>query len=160
LLADLVAGAGLFIIALVVLTILTGLVARLIHVTALTPIDRTLGLVFGVARGALLVCLAYLLLDISVPQNDWPVWIQGAKSQPLLAQGAGVLRDVLPESLRVKSAATADEAQRAIDQARDYQRAMRALANPSEPAKPGQPAPPSYKPGDRQDMNRVIQSVK
>jgi membrane protein required for colicin V production len=160
LLADLVAGAGLFVASLIVLTIITGVVARWIHFTALSPIDRTLGLVFGIVRGALLVSLAYLLLDISVPQSDWPVWIQGARSQPLLAEGAGMLREVLPESLKVKSAATADEAQRAVDRAHDYQRAMRALANPTEPAKPGQPPAPSYKPGDRQDMDRVIQTVK
>lgn len=159
LLADLVAGAGLFLVSLIVLTILTGLIARTVRFTAMSPIDRTLGLIFGFARGAVLVCLAYLLLDISVPQSDWPVWIQGAKSQPLLAQGADVLRGLLPESLRLKSEATVDEARRAGEQAREYQKAMRALANPTEPAKEESPAP-SYKPGDQRDMDRVIRSVK
>src|SRR5439155_13912995 len=70
LLADLIAGAALFLISLIVLTILTGYIARFVHSTALSPIDRTLGLLFGLARGAALVSLAYLVLDVSLPQND------------------------------------------------------------------------------------------
>ena len=72
LLADLIAGAGLFVISLIALTILTGYVARFVQSSALSPIDRTLGLIFGLARGVLLVSLAYLVIDISFPQNDRP----------------------------------------------------------------------------------------
>src|SRR6516225_466219 len=104
LLADLVAGAGVFLIALIILTILTGYLARFVHSSALSPIDRTLGLIFGVARGAILVSLAYLVIDVSLPQTDRPSWLQDAKSEPLLAQGADLLRGVLPESLQIKSA--------------------------------------------------------
>src|SRR5208337_1936472 len=100
---------GLFLVGLIVLTILTGYAARFVHSTALSPIDRTLGLIFGLARGAFLVCLAYLSLDVSLPQNDRPVWISGAKSEPYLAQGANTLRGLLPESLQLKSAAAADD---------------------------------------------------
>ena len=72
LLADLVAGAGLFVISLIVLTILTGFLARFVQSSALSPIDRTLGLIFGLARGAFLVSLAYLMVDIALPQHDRP----------------------------------------------------------------------------------------
>src|SRR5215469_15481642 len=41
LLADLVAGAGLFVISLIILTILTGYLARFVQSSALSPIDRT-----------------------------------------------------------------------------------------------------------------------
>ena len=56
LLADLIAGAGLFVISLIVLTIITGYVARFADSGALSPINRTLGLIFGLARGLVLVC--------------------------------------------------------------------------------------------------------
>jgi membrane protein required for colicin V production len=162
LLADLVAGAGLFVISLIGLTILTGYLARFVHSTALSPIDRTLGLIFGLARGAVLVSLAYLLLDVSLPQNDRPGWIKLAKSEPFLAQGADMLRSVLPESLQAKSAAAADDAQRAVERAREAQKAMRALSSPAAPlsAKPGQEQAPNYKPGDRRDMDRLIENAR
>ena len=161
LLADLVAGAGLFVICLIMLTILTGYVARFVHSSALSPIDRTLGLIFGLARGVFIVSLAYLVLDISLPQNDRPGWIKQAKSEPFLAQGADLLRTALPEQLQLKNAAL-DDAQRARERAKDAQKAMRALSSPvaPSPAKPGEDQAPNYKSGDRRDMNRLIENAR
>jgi membrane protein required for colicin V production len=160
LLADLIAGAGQFVISLIVLTILTSYVARFVQSSALSPIDRTLGLIFGVARGAVLVSLAYLVFDISLPLNDRPVWVNQAKSQPFLVQGADMLRSVLPEGLQVKSATAADDAQRALERATDAQKAMRALTSPAAPppAKVGQEQSPAYKAGDRREMDRLIEN--
>ena len=160
LLADFIAGAGLFVVGLVTLTIITGYLARLVHSTSLSPIDRTLGLVFGLVRGAVLVSLAYLVLDISLPPNDRPGWIRQAKSEPFLAQGAEMLRGLLPQSLQIKSAAVADDAQRALERAKEHQKAIRALSNPAAPssAKPDQA--PNYKPVERRDMDRLIDSAR
>jgi len=157
LLADLIAGAGLFVASLIVLTILTGYLARFVQSSALSPIDRTLGLIFGLARGAFLVSLAYLMVDISLPQSDRPGWIKQAKSEPFLAQGADLLRGALPEPLQIKGTAAADDAQRAL-----ADKAMRALSSPAAPpaAKPGEGQAPNYKPGDRRDMNRLIENSR
>jgi len=157
LLADLIAGAGLFVASLIVLTILTGYLARFVQSSALSPIDRTLGLIFGLARGAFLVSLAYLMVDISLPQSDRPGWIKQAKSEPFLVQGAELLRSALPEPLQIKGTAAADEAQRAL-----ADKAMRALSSPAapSPAKPGEGPAPNYKQGDRRDMNRLIENSR
>jgi membrane protein required for colicin V production len=162
LLADLIAGAGLFVVSLIVLTILTGYVAGFVNSSALSPIDRTLGLIFGLARGLVLVSLAYLVVDISLPANDRPGWIKEAKSERFLAKGAEMLRTALPESLQVRTAGVADDAHRALDRAQDAQRAMRALSSPVAPlpAKSGQETTPSYKPGDRRDMDRLIENTR
>jgi membrane protein required for colicin V production len=157
LLADLIAGAGLFVISLIVLTILTGYIARFVHSSALSPIDRTLGLIFGLARGVVLVSLAYLVVDVSLPPNDRPVWIREAKSERFLAKGADMLRDALPESMQVKSAAAADDARRALERAQDAQRAMRP---PPLPAKPASGQVPSYKPGEQREMDRLIENAR
>jgi membrane protein required for colicin V production len=156
LLADLVAGAGLFVISLIVLTILTGYLARFVQSSALSPIDRTLGLVFGLARGVVLVSLAYLVVDISLPQNDRPPWIKEAKSERFLVKGADVLREALPESLQVRSTAAVDEAHRAVERAQDAQRAMRLAPSPARPAQPA----PVYKSGERRDMDRLIENAR
>jgi membrane protein required for colicin V production len=162
LLADLVAGVGLFVVGLIFLTIITGYLARLVHSTSLSPIDRTLGLVFGLVRGAVVVSLAYLVVDISLPPNDRPGWIRQAKSEPFLAQGADMLRGLLPQSLQIKSAAVVDDTQRALERAKEAQKAMRALSSPTAPlpGKPGQDQLPSYKPGDRRDMDRLIENAR
>jgi membrane protein required for colicin V production len=161
LLADLIAGAGLFVISLIGLTIMTGYIARFADSAALSPINRTLGLIFGLARGLVLVSLAYLVVDVSLPQNDRPPWIKEAKSERFLAKGAELLRTALPESLQVKSAAVADGAHQAVERAQEAQKAMRAYSSPaSSTAKPGQETAPSYKSGERSDMDRLIKSTR
>lgn len=161
LLAELTAGAGVFLAALIVLTILTGSLAGLVQSSALSPIDRTLGLIFGVVRGAVLVSVAYFVIDITLPPNDRPAWLSDARSQPLLAEGAGMLRRVLPDSLQLKNASAAADVERAVGQAKAARDAMGALANPAAPA-PSQPQDvrtPSYKPADQRELNRLIDNA-
>jgi membrane protein required for colicin V production len=162
LLADLIAGAGLFVVSLIVLTVLTGYVARFVDGSALSPIDRTLGLIFGLVRGLVLVSLAYLVVDVSLPQNDRPPWLKEAKSERFLAKGADILRDALPASLQVKSAGAGDETHHGSDPAQDARSAMRALSSPSAaPAvQSNEAVAPSYNRGDRRDMDRLIENTK
>ena len=161
LLADLITGAGLFLVSLIVLTIITGSAARFVQSSALSPIDRTLGLVFGVVRGGILVSLAYLVVDVSLPQNDRPVWVRQAKTEPLLAQGAELIRTMLPEPLQLKGLAAVDDAQRTLEQAKEARRAMGALSTPAPPpASHDRDQAPNYKPGDRRDLDRLFDNAR
>ena len=157
LLADLIAGAGLFVVSLILLTIATGYLARFVEGSALSPIDRTLGLLFGLARGVVLVVLAYLVVDVSLPQTDRPVWIKDAKSERFLAKGADMLRGALPESLQIKSAGLSGDAQRTLDRAQEVQRAIRPEPVPVKPAA-GQA--PTYRPAEQREMDRLIQNAR
>jgi membrane protein required for colicin V production len=166
LLSQLVAGFGLFVGSLVILTMVTGILSRLVQSTGLTPIDRTLGFIFGLARGALLVCLAYLLLDL-VPQSDRPPWILDAKSAPYLHQGADVLKGFLPDQFKIKSA---DDAINALapalegkpTAAEEADKAKRAYTNPAPTAapKPDAAPAPSSPQRERQQLDRVIQNQR
>ena len=167
LLSQVITGFGLFLSSLVVLTILTGFLARLVHASGLTPIDRTLGFIFGLARGVLLVCLAYLLLDLVLPQaNDRPGWIREARSGPYLHEGADMLKGFLPESLKTKGTEAAGELMRTIDpragSKTEAERAMRALESPGPAGVAKQEAAPapSYPSGDRRELDRVIRTQR
>jgi membrane protein required for colicin V production len=157
LLSQVIAGFGLFVGSLIVLTIITSFIARMVRASALSPIDRTLGFIFGLARGAFLVCLAYLLLDyMNLPPNDRPAWIREARSKPYLEEGAGVLRTFLPEQLKLKNAGF-DDLRPVLSPAELTRRASGALASPSSTApKSDSPAPPSYPSGERRGMDRLI----
>lgn len=163
LLSQLIAWFGLFITSLVVLTILTGFVARSVRSSGLSPIDRTLGFVFGLLRGAFILSLAYLLLDIVQP-NDRPAWLRDAKSVPYLQQGAGLIRNFLPEQWRAKTSAAADDIIKTVSPAIEAERAMRALAHPTAlPAATGPDqtsAAPVYKPSDQREFDRLINNQR
>jgi membrane protein required for colicin V production len=163
LLSQLIAGFGLFVASLIVLTIITGVVASTVRSSGLSPIDRTLGFVFGLLRGAFIVCLAYLLLDVSVQKNDRPAWLRDAKSEPYLQQGADMLRNFLPESLRMKSASAADDVIKTVTPAMEAEKAMRALTNPTAPPTTAQDQPstaPTYKPSDQRELDRLINNQR
>ncbi len=144
------------------MTVLTGYLAGRVKSSALSPIDRTLGLVFGVVRGAILVSLAYLVLDISLPPTGRPGWLQDARTQPFLAQGADLLRGLMPQSLQVETASTIDGGGQALSQAQAVHDAMGALSAPAAPIPPkSADAPaPAYKPAEQRDLDRLINNAR
>ncbi len=106
-LADVAAGVVLFVVALIVLTIFAKLLAELVQGSSLSAIDRILGLLFGVARGAALVSLLWLIVAWMVPETQRPDWIRTARTLPYLQQGASWLQDLLPSSFLTSLGETA-----------------------------------------------------
>ena len=156
LLSQLIAGFGLFVGSLVVLTILTGIVARMVRATGLSPVDRTLGFIFGLARGAFLVCLAYLLARCQ--RRRRATGRRGSarrKVEPYIHEGADVMRGFLPESLKIKGAAAAEELIRTIDPegaagsggGQGDARPSNPTANPAAPPAAGTAPKPDLAPG-------------
>ena len=54
------------------MSLVSALIGGLVRDSALSGLDRSLGLVFGVVRGALIVCLAYIALSVGVAGSEWP----------------------------------------------------------------------------------------
>jgi membrane protein required for colicin V production len=156
------AGAGLavFLVALIALSILTSAISRRVKDSALSAVDRTLGLIFGLVRGVVLVCLAYIALGWVWPADKpqpQPQWIAGARTLPLLENGADRLRRLLPAQYREKAQATASETRRAAEQLKEAAGAMNALSRPHPPGIPTRERPPVYTPDDQRGLNRLIQ---
>lgn len=99
--AEAIAGAGAFLVVLIVLKLLVGAIARRVQDSALGGTDRALGLVFGAARGAALVVLAYILGGMVLPATDrWPEAVRGARALPLVGDGAAWAIGWLPPDVR------------------------------------------------------------
>ena len=98
--AEIAAGASIFILVLIGLSILTHMLSRNIRESSLGAIDRSLGLLFGFLRGAFLICVVWIVLLWGMPREDHPTWISEARALPLVEQGAQAILEALPESLR------------------------------------------------------------
>jgi membrane protein required for colicin V production len=94
--AQLVAGAAVFIVTLIVVSFITIRISDMILDSRIGAVDRTLGFVFGGARGLLLAIVAFLFFAWLVPDKSQPVWVQDAKSKPLLLSGGNWLMNLLP----------------------------------------------------------------
>ncbi len=104
-LADAVAMGGVFLVVLLVLKILIGLVARRVQDSMLGGTDRALGLLFGLARGAFLVLVAYILGGMVLPATDrWPEAVRDARTLPLVESGSHWLVAQLPPEYRPRVA--------------------------------------------------------
>jgi membrane protein required for colicin V production len=87
--ADIIAYAGTFLVLVVVMSLLSNLVGRMVRLSALGGLDRTLGLVFGCVRGAAVVVALYILGGAILPHPEaWPPQVKQARTIPLLYQGA------------------------------------------------------------------------
>jgi membrane protein required for colicin V production len=163
LLADGAAGFALFIVSLIILSLVTSTIAGHVKESSLSAVDRALGLLFGAVRGIVLACLGFIALSWAIPKEaDWPGWVKVARTRSFLASGAEVLKSLVPSEARERGAAAAAEAQHSFDQAKEAEQMMRALANPAAPVASKTSAsttPPTYKAGERRDMDRLIQNL-
>ncbi len=94
--------AGIIIFAAVMLLLLPiGLYLRgFVKGEQVTAIDRSLGFVFGAARGYLLVAILYLIVAWLMPEEKQPLWLREANTRPALVYGANLLRDMIPAEQR------------------------------------------------------------
>jgi membrane protein required for colicin V production len=60
-------------------------------------LDRTLGFLFGLARGLVIVVIAYMFFDWLVPDRSKPDWILHAKSKVVLSSTGDWLKAQLPD---------------------------------------------------------------
>lgn len=64
--------ALLFVVTLVLCAIINNLVAKLVEKTGLSGTDRMLGVIFGIARGAVVVAILVLMAGLTpLPDDSW-----------------------------------------------------------------------------------------
>jgi membrane protein required for colicin V production len=94
----LIAGGGIFLLVLLVVSIVTIKISDMVLDSRVGALDRTLGFLFGLARGLLIVVVAYAFFDWLVPVRK-PEWIGGAKSAVVLRGAGDWLKSLLPDDL-------------------------------------------------------------
>lgn len=89
--------AAIFIVALIIVSFLTMRIADFIIDSRIGALDRTLGFVFGAARGVLLVVVGMLFFNWLIDESRQPPWVVEAKSKPLLDELGNRLVNILPD---------------------------------------------------------------
>jgi membrane protein required for colicin V production len=163
--SPMVAGAaaaiGIFVVSLIVISIVTAAIARQVKSSSLSALDRSLGFLFGAARGVVLACLGIQVVMWVIPEPDWPGWMRESKTRPYLASGADYLKSLVPAQTKARGAEAAAEAQRNFEQVQEAQKLMQPYLNPKSKSGSGPAAPvPAYKPSERRDMDRAIQGAQ
>jgi membrane protein required for colicin V production len=99
-LADPVAFGGVFLVLLIILSLLARSLGGAVRKSGLGGLDRTLGLVYGLARGAVIMIAAYIGVGFVEPMDNWPNVVLEARTLPSIYLGAVWVVERLPEAYK------------------------------------------------------------
>ncbi len=150
--ADLVAGAALFLISLVILHLISHVLSGWVRNSRMNALDRTLGLVAGLATATFILGAAYLALI--TPQSE-PTFMRGAKVLPLVESAALIVRRLTPTNIQERFGVALDEGRQGFNRVDETRRTFELLATP--PPTKTRPSSPGYKTGERGQLNRLIE---
>lgn len=135
-------------------------------------LDRTLGFLFGLVRGLLIVTVAYLFFAWLVPNPaDQPDWIRNARLRPLVESSASTLFTLAPtvpksapapkDESRAKPAPSTATPPRAVAPAPD-KRYPAASAPAAADGKSGADSAQDdgYNPSERRGLDRLFESTE
>ena len=88
---------GVFLLTLLIVSIVTVRISDMVLDSRVGALDRTLGFLFGLARGLIIVVVAFLFFAWLVPDRSQPEWIRSAKSRVVLQGTGDWLISMLPE---------------------------------------------------------------
>jgi membrane protein required for colicin V production len=107
--------------------------------------DRTLGFAYGLARGLVLVVIAYMIYSYLVPPDRQYAGVRNAYSLPVVLSVAEMVKSVIPpdiaESITNATNVGSSQEQRAAEPAGET----------------GQPAQPGYQTDETQGLDQLIQ---
>lgn len=90
------AAAAVFFVALIIVTVITMKIADFIIDSRVGALDRTLGFIYGAARGILVVAVGLMFFNWLVASNQ-PKWVADAKSRSLLESVGAKLASLMPD---------------------------------------------------------------
>ncbi len=88
---------GVFLVTMLIVSVITVRISDMVLDSRVGALDRTLGFVFGLARGLIIVVVAFAFFDWLVPTKSQPAWVAGAKSKVFLTNTADWLRSMSPD---------------------------------------------------------------
>jgi membrane protein required for colicin V production len=88
---------GVFLATLIIVSVVTVRISDKILDSRIGALDRTLGFLFGLARGLIIVVVAFIFFDWLVPQKSQPEAVRSAKSRVVLQSTGDWLKSLLPD---------------------------------------------------------------
>jgi membrane protein required for colicin V production len=98
-LAQIIVGAGAFIVTLIFVSVISVKISDRVVDSAVGAFDRTLGFVYGLARGLVFVAIAYLLYGWLQPPEHQQDWIRNAQTLGVVKNVGEMLVSLMPPDI-------------------------------------------------------------
>ncbi len=149
--------AALFLGTLIIVSLITARISDFVLDSRIGALDRTLGFVFGAARGLLLAVIGYLFFTALMGDKNMPTWAREAKAKPILEETGRSLLAMLPQDI------SADYVKNLLKPKTGDEPVEAPAEEPRTPASPTtDPQRRSQAPGatDRQALQRAIDGTQ
>jgi membrane protein required for colicin V production len=154
--------AGVFLVTLLIVSIVTVRISDMILDSRIGALDRTLGFLFGLGRGLIIVVVAFLFFAWLVPPAKQPDGVRNAKSRVVLENTGAWLQALLPQDMDnylsqwFKRRPRGGEEQEPPDAPPPGQRSKGASPDTTASV----PPPAGYRRSDRTDMRQLIDATR
>jgi len=118
----LVAGGGIFLVSLVILWTITHILSTKVQASAIGALDRTLGFLVGMVKGAFYVTLMYVAMSWLVPGWTDRTWATESRLLPLVAVSAGWVSQAIADRAHNEGA---DDVKALLKEGQGYKDAVR-----------------------------------
>ena len=98
-LAKIAVGAAAFVVTLIIVSIISVKISDYVVDSSAGAFDRTLGFLFGVARGFVFVAIAYLFYGWLLPFDKQEPWVRSAFSLPMIKSTGEKLLALMPPEI-------------------------------------------------------------
>jgi membrane protein required for colicin V production len=157
--AQAVSAAAVFFVTLIIVSLFTVRLSDAILDSKIGALDRSLGFLFGAARGFLLAVIAFSIFNWLVAEKQQPAWVTTAKTRPALIETADKIIAMLPEDaantiegwIKAKNAAAAP-----AEEPSDEATTPAATPAPSSAAPAAPTSSPSTSGADKQKLDSLI----
>ena len=159
--AEAVSAAAVFFVTLIIVSLFTVRLSDAILDSKIGALDRSLGFLFGAARGFLLGVVAFAIFNWLVADKQQPEWVKDAKTRPFLQQTAQWIVQWLPDDaertiegwLKKNKTTGAGGEEPPPDEPLSAPPADTAAPPPASPPPPAAPSVPST---DKQKLDAII----
>lgn len=155
--ADALSYGGIFIIVVILLSIISHFLAGWAKTAGLGAIDRTFGVMFGIARGVVMVGLLYLPLYLTMGPEPRDDLFKSSRTKFYVESAASFMASIVPESMTANIEKKVND--KVAESTREKLQELEVLKGENAPVQKDESSDPEsgYSDDVRQDMNELIE---
>jgi membrane protein required for colicin V production len=151
-LGEIVGYAVVFLVVVIPLSFASFRISENVKKSQVGTLDGAFGLAFGIARGLVLIGIAYLVFTAAVPTEEQPGWVTRARLLPVVRASAEAVASVIPDQ-------HVDGSRQAATEPADKPVAPEKKVKKEPPPSTQKPAKKTYGAKDRQALDRLIEAT-
>jgi len=161
--AKVAVGGGAFLIILIIVSLISVKLSDVVVDSAAGAFDRTLGFFYGLARGLVLVVIAYLFYGWLIPVDRQEDWVKNARSLPVIQSVGEVILSLVPPDIAetlTNSSILTNQTTPPAQQAPATQTGTGETTQPSGDTTTQAPDEEGYKKNESQGLDQLIQGTQ